>query len=81
MICLERLKGLSPLEKLSSGYSYVEDERGRNIRSAAQVSVGDRLLIRLKDGQVEAAARRVEQKETLETDLDNGTEQVEEGGL
>ncbi len=81
MICLERLKGLSPLEKLSSGYSYVEDERGRNIRSAAQVSVGDRLLIRLKDGQVEAETRRVEQKEPLESDLDNGTEQIEEGGL
>ena len=66
---------------MSSGYSYVEDERGRNIRSAAQVSVGDRLLIRLKDGQVEAETRRVEQKEPLESDLDNGTEQIEEGGL
>ena len=59
----------------------MEDDRGRNIRSAAQVSVGDRLLIRLKDGQVEAETRRVEQKEPLESDLDNGTEQIEEGGL
>lgn len=51
---IERMKGLSPLEKLSSGYSYLEDEGGKNIRSVVQVSVGDRIAVRLKDGRIKA---------------------------
>jgi len=53
-IYIERMKGLSPLEKLSSGYSYVEDESGKNIRSVEQVKVGDKVSIRMKDGRVNA---------------------------
>lgn len=78
MVSLERLKRLSPLEKLSSGYSYVEDGQGRNIRSAAQVSTGDRLLIRLKDGQIEAVAQCVRQIENAAAGPDRA---AEEGGL
>lgn len=78
MVSLERLKRLSPLEKLSSGYSYVEDGQGRNIRSAAQVSTGDRLLIRLKDGQIEAVAQCVRQIENAAAGSDRA---AEEGGL
>jgi len=47
---IERLKGLSPLEKLNSGFSYVEDSKGQNIRSVAQASVGQELTIRVRDG-------------------------------
>lgn len=78
MVSLERLKRLSPLEKLNSGYSYVEDGQGRNIRSAAQVSTGDRLLIRLKDGQIEAVAQCVRQIENAAAGPDRA---AEEGGL
>ena len=53
-IYVERMKGLSPLEKLSSGYSYVEDVAGKNVRSVEQVAVGDVLTIRMKDGKVAA---------------------------
>lgn len=51
---IEMLKRLSPLEKLSSGYSYVENEKQENIRSIKQVKAGERLVIRLKDGQIGA---------------------------
>ncbi len=51
---IERMRGLSPLEKLSSGYSYMEDEDGRNIRSIEQVNVGDCIAVRLKDGRIRA---------------------------
>ena len=51
---IERMRGLSPLEKLSSGYSYLEDEGGKNIRSIGQVSVGEPVVIRLKDGRLKA---------------------------
>ncbi|MDE7043924.1 MAG: exodeoxyribonuclease VII large subunit, partial [Acetatifactor sp.] len=54
LICLERLKGLSPLEKLSSGYAYMKNENGENIRSVSQVSEGDSVVILVKDGQIDA---------------------------
>jgi len=54
---VERLKGLSPLERLKGGYSYVEDENGRNVRSVQKVQEGDLLRIHFQDGQ---ALARVE---------------------
>lgn len=53
-ITAERLKGLSPLEKLSSGYSYVTDEEGRNIRSVRQVKAGQSVTVRVSDGSFRA---------------------------
>lgn len=60
-IYIERMKGLSPLEKLNSGYSYVENENGKNIRSVEQVSVGDTLTIRMKDGKVKTKVTETEE--------------------
>ena len=57
---VEQLKGLSPLEKLSSGYSYVENEAGQNVRSISQVQEGELVKIRLKDGSIEAQVIRRE---------------------
>lgn len=51
---IEKMKGLSPLEKLSSGYSYITDEEGKNIRSVAQVHNGQRILVRVRDGEYKA---------------------------
>ena len=49
-----KMKGLSPLEKLSSGYSYVENAEGRNVRSVTQVQEGDLIRINVRDGKIEA---------------------------
>ena len=49
---VERMKGLSPLEKLRSGFSYVEDEHGHNIRSVKGVKDGEHLTIRVQDGSI-----------------------------
>jgi exodeoxyribonuclease VII large subunit len=57
---IERMKGLSPLEKLNSGYSYVADENGSNIRSVAQVSCGQKLVIQVSDGQIGTIVSSVE---------------------
>ena len=54
---VERMKGLSPLEKLSSGYSYIEDVEGRNIRSVTQVHEGDRLNVNVKDGRIQVEVK------------------------
>jgi len=53
-IYIEKLKGLSPLDKLNQGYSYVSDEEGRTFTDVNRVSLGDRLHIYVKNGRVEA---------------------------
>ena len=49
-----KLEGLSPVGRLKSGFSYVSDEKGRNIRSVSGVKSGDRLNIRVLDGEIHA---------------------------
>lgn len=62
-IYIERMKGLSPLEKLNSGYSYVADEKGKNIRSVTQVQPGQRLDIIVRDGSIQAEVLGTEKQE------------------
>lgn len=59
-IGIERMKGLSPLDKLNSGFSYVEDAEGKNVRSIEQIKPGDDLTIQMSDGS--ASARVVDIK-------------------
>ncbi len=51
---IERMRRLSPLDKLSSGYAYLENESGKNIRSVEQVREGENIAVRLKDGRLRA---------------------------
>lgn len=60
LLCLERLKGLSPLEKLSSGYAYMTNGKGDNIRSVSQVSPGENVMIQVKDGQIGATVTHIQ---------------------
>lgn len=55
----ERMNGLSPLRKLSSGYAYIEKETGKNISSVRDVSVGEKLTVYLKDGRIRVAVEEV----------------------
>ena len=53
----ERLKGLSPLDKLNQGYAFAEQEtdgRKGSIRSIGQVQTGDAITIYVADGRIEA---------------------------
>ncbi len=63
-IYIEKMKGLSPLQKLNSGYSYVSDLEGKNVRSIEQVEPGQILKIQVTDGAILAATI-----ETLEEKL------------
>ena len=56
----ERMKRVSPLFKLSSGYSYIRSEEGKNIRSTAQVKRGEKLEIFVSDGKIEAEVHNTE---------------------
>ncbi len=55
-----KLDALSPLKVLSRGYSITQNEDGAVVRSVTQLSAGDKIRIRLEDGNVCA---RVEEKE------------------
>ena len=55
---VEKMKRLSPLEKLSQGYSYVQGPSG-NVRSIEQVGAGDPLTIYLADGTIRTEVRSV----------------------
>lgn len=57
-IGIERLKALSPLEKLNKGYAFVEREQENKrqmIKSVSQVAKGDMLTIYMTDGRVKAS--------------------------
>jgi exodeoxyribonuclease VII large subunit len=51
---IERLKGLSPLDRLKGGYSYVADDHGNNVRSISGINAGDKLSIFVTDGVINA---------------------------
>ena len=50
----ERLSGLSPLKQLERGYAVVSKDNGRGIHSVAQAEIGEKIRVRLTDGQLEA---------------------------
>ena len=52
---IERLKGLSPLDRLKTGYSYVADINGRNIKSTGDVNIGDELSVYVSDGLIKTS--------------------------
>ena len=63
----ERLRRLSPYEKLESGYGCILTEDGRRIRSVLQVAPGQVVQICLADGRMTARIQEVK-----ETKIDGG---------
>lgn len=55
----ERLNGVSPLLKLSQGYSYVEDDNGSTICDVGQVRSGDELNIYVRNGVIHSIVSQV----------------------
>ena len=47
-----RLDGLSPAKKLAVGYGYITDGAGKRVDTISQISVGDNINIRIKDGEL-----------------------------
>lgn len=61
------LDGLSPLKKLGEGLSYVEDENGKSVSSTKQVEPGQKLLIHVADGDIQASVTRVTERNRNES--------------
>ena len=58
-----RLEAMSPVKKLSQGFSYVADESGRAVTDASAVSVGQQLTVHLLKGRLQAEVTEVETDE------------------
>ncbi|MGN0317961.1 MAG: exodeoxyribonuclease VII large subunit [Lachnospira sp.] len=55
-----KLSGLSPLNRLSQGYSYIENaENGENVKSVKNLKIDDELLIYMTDGNINARVTKV----------------------
>ncbi|MED4997019.1 exodeoxyribonuclease VII large subunit, partial [Geobacillus stearothermophilus] len=57
-----RLEALSPLRIMERGYSLVYNERRELVKRIGQLQVGERLSIRIQDGQVDCQVTGVEEK-------------------
>ena len=60
---IEKIKGLSPLQKLNSGFSYVTDMSGKNIRSVQGLKAGDTLHIQVTDGRIDTIVNGVAEED------------------
>lgn len=56
----QRLEDISPLKRLGQGYAYVKDADGKGLKTAEQLSPGDSIEIRLRDGRIEANVIQIE---------------------
>ncbi len=59
----QRFEGLSPLRKLSQGYSYVADAQGRAVTSITKIKEGDILSVSVTDGTIETNVRSIRKEE------------------
>ena len=62
-ICLEKMKMLSPLMKLSQGFSYVQKEDGKVLTSISQVDKKEHLSIYVTDGVITASVEAVKEEQ------------------
>lgn len=59
---LEKMKKLSPLEKLNQGFSYVETADRKAVKRIGQVEVGDKLTIYVTDGTIKVCAEETKEE-------------------
>ncbi|MCR5848396.1 MAG: exodeoxyribonuclease VII large subunit [Lachnospiraceae bacterium] len=55
----ERLKGVSPLERLMAGMAYVTDENGNRIVGVSDLKKNDKIRITMKDGYAKTVVEEV----------------------
>lgn len=53
-ILSSKIDGLSPLKRIYEGYSYITNEKGKNIKSIKDVKKGENIKARVTDGYIES---------------------------
>ena len=56
---VEEMKGLSPLQKLQSGYTYTADESGSHIDSVSRLTKGQHLMLTFADGKAKVTVDEI----------------------
>lgn len=74
---INSMKGLSPLNKLQSGFSYVSDEYGNNITSIESVKAGTVINVAVTDGYIDAKVTGVRESDFVKAESDRV--QIQEG--
>ena len=59
-LCAGRLEAFSPVKKLSTGYPFVTDEAGKNVREVDELHLGELLQIHMLNGKVKAQVQKIE---------------------
>lgn len=62
-VYIERMKGLSPLERLGRGYGYIALLDGKAVKSIKDVKKGQDVTIDLKDGTLTASIKTITREE------------------
>ena len=57
----ERLEGLSPLKRLSAGYAYATDPKGKSLKSIKQIKKGEEVNLFVTDGQILAEVKEIQE--------------------
>lgn len=57
----QNMDGLSPLKKLSQGFSFVSDMNGKNIHDVTQVEIGEHIRIQMTNGCLETVVEKKEE--------------------
>ncbi len=62
-LAVQRMKGLSPLEKLNQGYAYVEKAEGGAVTSIRDTAPGELLDIQVRDGCIRSLVQAISKTE------------------
>lgn len=58
----EKMKGLSPSEKLNRGYAYIEGRKNAPVKSVREVKKGEILSVYMTDGRIRAKIVEIEEE-------------------
>ncbi len=67
LLYMEIMKGLSPIQRLNRGYSYVEGREGGVVKSIRHVRKGDIVSIYVTDGVIRASVKDVKEEKHDQT--------------
>ena len=62
-IATQRLKGLSPMERLQAGYAFVTMSSNQIVKEVKQVTIGEELQIEVTDGTIVATVNKIEERQ------------------
>lgn len=54
---IEKMKGLSPINKLNQGFAFVMNEENQNVKTVKQVKVGEYIKVQVVDGDITAEVK------------------------